>query len=500
MATVQVASQSFRFEARTDTVSSFVDARGLAWSVNFPSAESSELFSVHVALAKFRTNRKWIGQLLNPGGKETGTLLTSDDQAGFEIRCWIADPDLKNFSGPVKTGNSSRRIKIGSSDWTKCLEGSKTDGSMFVVGPTDDLGSDFQDLPRNTVVGMKLKSVKKVAVAVEPMQKSENETTEVKAASKIEEGSDADKRMATKERIGKLVSKVGQPVLVQVTKPEQTSLEKKLEEPQLVPPEEQKQQQQLQQQQQQQQNAFTRTESTQSPSRPSPPTRKAIPATPDSDNLVRMIFSEQRLQSADMRMSIKRLEDKLDDVINKLISNEEKDKPVQTGSDQESNQSTDQSAGLDSSNGSMMSDLKDKISNLESLLLSTKQENLALTEKLIKTEKELKQKNEILDSVVSKNSELENFSEYLSREKRSLENEITFSREEISRLKTENETEGRDSNEAVKKTVRKVVSKVFKVVKAEVGGGGGEGVVGLQQLAEHFRNVTEQLLNEDKQN
>ena len=55
---------------------------------------------------------------------------------------------------------------------------------MFVVGPTDDRGSDFQDLPRNTVVGMKLKSVKKVAVAVEPMQKSENETTEVKPASK----------------------------------------------------------------------------------------------------------------------------------------------------------------------------------------------------------------------------------------------------------------------------------------------------------------------------
>ena len=45
----------------------------------------------------------------------------------------------------------------------------------------------------------------------------------------------------------------------------------------------------------------------------------------DSDNLVRMIFSEQRLQNADMRMSVKRLEDKLDDLMNKM------DKPVQTG-------------------------------------------------------------------------------------------------------------------------------------------------------------------------
>ena len=45
----------------------------------------------------------------------------------------------------------------------------------------------------------------------------------------------------------------------------------------------------------------------------------------DSENLVRMIFSEQRLQNADMRMSVKRLEDKLDDLMNKM------DKPVQTG-------------------------------------------------------------------------------------------------------------------------------------------------------------------------
>ena len=38
-----------------------------------------------------------------------------------------------------------------------------------------------------------------------------------------------------------------------------------------------------------------------------------------------MIFSEQRLQNADMRMSVKRLEDKLDDLMNKA------EKPVQTG-------------------------------------------------------------------------------------------------------------------------------------------------------------------------
>ena len=38
-----------------------------------------------------------------------------------------------------------------------------------------------------------------------------------------------------------------------------------------------------------------------------------------------MIFSEQRLQNADMRMSVKRLEDKLDDLMNKV------DKPAQTG-------------------------------------------------------------------------------------------------------------------------------------------------------------------------
>ena len=49
----------------------------------------------------------------------------------------------------------------------------------------------------------------------------------------------------------------------------------------------------------------------------------------DSENLVRMIFSEQRLQNADMRMSVKRLEDKLDDLMNKV------DKPVQTGFEKE---------------------------------------------------------------------------------------------------------------------------------------------------------------------
>ena len=42
-----------------------------------------------------------------------------------------------------------------------------------------------------------------------------------------------------------------------------------------------------------------------------------------------MIFSEQRLQNADMRMSVKRLEDKLDDLMNKV------DKPVQTGFEKE---------------------------------------------------------------------------------------------------------------------------------------------------------------------
>jgi len=119
-------------------------------------------------------------------------------------RSWIVDEDLKNISDPSKSGSSVRRIKVGSDGWTKHLEGIRTNGSAILVAFSNEFGTDFVGGTTGSVVAIKLKMIETANVKTVDEKVDQTESVERK-------------RDETKRRIEKLVSKVGQPVLVKVS-------------------------------------------------------------------------------------------------------------------------------------------------------------------------------------------------------------------------------------------------------------------------------------------
>ena len=85
LATAQIVPEKLRFDIQTDTFSSFIDSRGLAWSVNFSSKELSQQFSMNLALAKFRSSKETLSQNLRPGIKDTPDVVEKYDSAEFRV-------------------------------------------------------------------------------------------------------------------------------------------------------------------------------------------------------------------------------------------------------------------------------------------------------------------------------------------------------------------------------------------------------------------------------
>ena len=77
--------EKLRFDIQTDTFSSFIDSRGLAWSVNFSSKDLSEQFSMNLALAKFRSSKETLSQNLSPGIKDSPDVVERKDSAEFRV-------------------------------------------------------------------------------------------------------------------------------------------------------------------------------------------------------------------------------------------------------------------------------------------------------------------------------------------------------------------------------------------------------------------------------
>ena len=84
LATALIVPQTLQFDIQSDTFSSFIDSRGLAWSVNFSSTDLSEHFSSNLALAKFRSSKEMLFQNLRPGIKDSLEIVEKNDSAEFQ--------------------------------------------------------------------------------------------------------------------------------------------------------------------------------------------------------------------------------------------------------------------------------------------------------------------------------------------------------------------------------------------------------------------------------
>ena len=373
--------------------------------------------------------------------------------------------------------------------------------------------------PPNAVVAMKLKVLKKIVpkTSIEEHPKdlattkvpekelgkvTENEVEQIKVTENEDEQI---KITETKARIERLVSKVGQPVMLQpkdlskqkdeTTKKISESSKEEIREmngnsikddsPIATPVKRQ-----------------SSNENDSSPLKPNPPPRRSNPANPDSDNLVRMIFSEQRLQNADMRMSVKRLEDKLDDLLNKLIPPSGQDKkPVETSSKQDDVDELQRLKGELEMSKKTVERLQEKNKFLENDLKKAENENLKLKNELEASNQYSKEEREKYEKLFSKYISLEKIAENQREENKTLQN--CSKEEEVSKMREEIEKSlSFQSEEVIKKTVRKIVNKAFKSIKSqmEVEGGENGNEVILKQIAFNFRNVTDQLLSENVQN
>ena len=107
LASAQILPQKFRFDVLSDTFSSFVDARSLTiWSVQFGAAETSEIFSANLALAKYRSSKSLTLQILSPGRKEDNDVIKCGECVEFEASIWNVEGDLKRFLEPDASTNS----------------------------------------------------------------------------------------------------------------------------------------------------------------------------------------------------------------------------------------------------------------------------------------------------------------------------------------------------------------------------------------------------------
>ena len=518
LASVQISTENFRFDVQTETFSSFVDARGLAWSVNFASAESSELFSMNLARAKFRSSKTMTVQNLSPGQKDSPVILSKGDSCDFELSSWIVEENLRDFGVQIKSGDPTR-IVIGSNEWNESLQGMKVDGSKVLILNSNKLETEMGNYPPNAVVAMKLKVLKKIVpkTSIEENRKSlatikvpekefgkvtENEDEQIKVTEYEDEQIIVTE---TKARIDRLVSKVGQPVMLQpkdlskqkdeTTKKISESSKEEIREmngnsikddsPIATPVKRQ-----------------SSNENDSSPLKPNPPPRRSNPANPDSDNLVRMIFSEQRLQNADMRMSVKRLEDKLDDLLNKLIPPSGQDKkPVETSSKADDVDELQRLKGELEMSKKTVERLQEKNKFLENDLKKAENENVKLKNELEASNQYSNEEREKYEKLFSKYISLEKIAENQREENKTLQN--CSEEEEVSKMREEIEKSlSFQSEEVIKKTVRKIVNKAFKSIKSqmEVEGGENGNEVILKQIAFNFRNVTDQLLSENVQN
>lgn len=428
--------------------------------------------------------------------------------------------------------------QIGSSDWSKGLDGLKMSADIFVILSSKELGSDFAqqvtDKTRSSVIGMKLKPIKKVASGQNDFKSKPTSSNEISKLESdfvnVSEGSEKEEA-TTRARIEKLVSKVGQPVMIRMPNPKaepvsqedllpESSLNsdlalgegrpKQREEQQVKELPHQELPQQHEQQQLQQTSASVKAETR---LRPTPPPKRPIQLNPDQDNLVRMIFSEQRLQNADMRMSVKRVEDKLDELINRLTtSSSGDDKPINSGQGRPDKGRLDQAdfddklsktlSELDESK-KMIVEFESKIETLQNNLELQKVENeklkIRLTEIVERTKEEM-------ESALTKNSDLEKNLEMIEHRNKVLVSENDSFKDQLLKDETSSKREIQaDVNinvDATRRNVRKIVSKVFKLIRSEMIGDDkidDEAVdvaVVVEKIANHFRNVTEQILSE----
>ncbi len=82
--------------------------------------------------------------------------------------------------------------------------------------------------------------------------------------------------------------------------------------------------------------------------------------------------------------------------------------------------------------------------------------------------------------------------EIIKEEKTSLESQLESTKTEISNLREEL-LKSSGSEEVIKKSVRKIINKAFKSLRSEMSGDDET----LKQIAFHFRNVTDQLLQDN---
>jgi hypothetical protein len=464
-------------------------------------------------------------QNLNPGRKDASEALSKGDKCDFQVFTWIVEDDLKSFGGQIKNGDPVR-IEIGSNEWNESLQGGmKLEGSKVIILTSNKLGSEMGNCPSNGVVALKLKLVKKLAPetpAEVPNKESEKVTDNKDDQAKVTENVDDQAKVSeTKARIERLVSKVGQPVMIQ---PKEVLSRQKDGNPKIV--ENSNEEVMSEQNGNSIQDGGSKqgqplNETISSP-KPNPPPRRSNPfnpANPDSDNLVRMIFSEQRLQNADMRMSIKRLEDKLDDLLNKLIpsSSCQDQKPIENGSKLAPNQfqtgSKDDESLKDVDKVQQMigelelckktvEQLTEQNKSLEDDLKKSKEDNSKLKDDLEASNRLLNEKHEkVLAENISLKQQID--------ENQKNENIESCSKEEEKVLKLREEIEKSltfQSEELMKKNVRKIVNKTFKSVKSEMESSNNgnsnkndDNEVILKQIAFHLRNATDQLLNENDQ-
>ena len=203
----------------------------------------------------------------------------------------------------------------------------------------------------------------------------------------------------------------------------------------------------------------------------------------------------------------------MDEVINRLTtSSSGDDKPINSGQGRPDKGRLDQAdfddklsktlSELDESK-KMIVEFESKIETLQNNLELQKVENeklkIRLTEIVERTKEEM-------ESALTKNSDLEKNLEMIEHRNKVLVSENDSFKDQLLKDETSSKREIQaDVNinvDATRRNVRKIVSKVFKLIRSEMIGDDkidDEAVdvaVVVEKIANHFRNVTEQILSE----
>jgi hypothetical protein len=275
---------------------------------------------MNLALAKFRSAKKPSALVLHPGSKECAGSLTSGLKVEALLTSWLVTGDCKGFLGPVAS-EQLIRVEVGSADWTKPLEGLKSNGSLAVVLPSKDIGPELGHYPADSSVAFKLRfnqnivPEKDVKVtkndAQVPQKHAKVPEKDVKMSAKSaaasgeqqasENKTENDGAKETKARINQMIAKVGQPILPQSGGHRPTPAQEEVGQ---QPPsdeaasEEKRPISKSVHERESPRSSISGNEGPAAHPRPQPPPRRPIQTSPDSDNLIRMIFSEQRLQES----------------------------------------------------------------------------------------------------------------------------------------------------------------------------------------------------------